>query len=284
MGANTSSPQATPTDPQQSTSTTKSEDKCPVDHNARQAWGNIPSDHFHHHVKPSRGSNSLSTEREVSSIPRGGLSDSTDGQEKDEKWVYPSEAQFYAALLRKHQSSASPDVGSSSSHGEEVDKVEKRARGDIEVDASGAAVTNSHAVKLPQARDMHVVVPIHNAVNEQTWAKVLQWEADRGGQQCGGIRLVSFKGDSRNISPKARWRILLGYQRPFDRHDWVIDRCGTRVRYVIDYYTGRTTGPNASPFSFYIDARPALDSWEGIQMRGLHLWRSIFDQKEKKDS
>lgn len=23
---------------------------------------------------------------------------------------------------------------------------------------------------------------------------------------------------------------------PFDRHDWIIDRCGKEVRYVIDYY------------------------------------------------
>lgn len=23
---------------------------------------------------------------------------------------------------------------------------------------------------------------------------------------------------------------------PFDRHDWYVDRCGTEVRYVIDFY------------------------------------------------
>jgi hypothetical protein len=23
---------------------------------------------------------------------------------------------------------------------------------------------------------------------------------------------------------------------PFDRHDWVVDRCGQEVRYVIDFY------------------------------------------------
>lgn len=31
-------------------------------------------------------------------------------------------------------------------------------------------------------------------------------------------------------------RQLLGGPAPFDRHDWVVDRCGTEVRYVIDFY------------------------------------------------
>lgn len=64
------------------------------------------------------------------------------------------------------------------------------------------------------------------------------------------------------------------YQRPFDRHDWVVDRCGTKVRYVIDYYTGRVDKGN--PFSFYIDARPALDSWEGVKMRMVSLWEGLI--------
>jgi Cytochrome c/c1 heme lyase len=37
-------------------------------------------------------------------------------------------------------------------------------------------------------------------------------------------------------SPLARLRWLLGGPLPFDRHDWTIDRCGTTVRYVIDFY------------------------------------------------
>ena len=28
----------------------------------------------------------------------------------------------------------------------------------------------------------------------------------------------------------------MGYQLPFDRHDWIVDRNGKEVRYVIDYY------------------------------------------------
>ena len=55
------------------------------------------------------------------------------------------------------------------------------------------------------------------------------------------------------------------YQAPFDRHDWVVDRCGTRMRYVLDFYTGKS--PIAGNLAFYIDARPALDNWEGVKMR-----------------
>jgi len=90
---------------------------------------------------------------------------------------------------------------------------------------------------------------------------------------------VSFRGDSRKLSPKARWNILLGYQRPFDRHDWVVDRCGMKVRYVIDYYTGRMDGRTGNPFSFYIDARPALDNWEGVKMRLGGIWRSLWTER-----
>jgi len=66
----------------------------------------------------------------------------------------------------------------------------------------------------PQAPDMKVIVPIHNAVNERTWSEVLKWEAGRGGEKCGGVRLVSFKGRPKDLSPRARWRSLLGYLLP----------------------------------------------------------------------
>lgn len=37
-------------------------------------------------------------------------------------------------------------------------------------------------------------------------------------------------------SPLARIRSWLTGEMPFDRHDWVVDRCGKDVRYVIDFY------------------------------------------------
>ena len=75
------------------------------------------------------------------------------------------------------------------------------------------------------------------------------------------------------------------YAAPFDRHDWIIDRCGTRVRYIIDFYSGAPASdlagaataaggggaPARSPISFYLDVRPAPDL-EGIKMRAHRLF------------
>jgi cytochrome c heme-lyase len=137
---------------------------CPVDHTTRSTWNKIlphSSDTLSSESasQPTDTNNlpeSLSTSREVSSIPRSGK----------ENWVYPSESQFYAAMARKNHD--------------------------------------------PLAPDMKVVVPIHNAVNERAWSHIKEWEAGRGGENCGGVRLVSFKGRPGEPSPKARILTLLG--------------------------------------------------------------------------
>ncbi|KAF9001929.1 cytochrome c/c1 heme-lyase [Cyathus striatus] len=188
---------------------------CPVDHSSRSSWSRF----FSSSTAPAA---SLSTAREVSSIPNA----------SDGNWVYPSEAQFFAAMARKNHN--------------------------------------------PHATDMKTIVPIHNAVNERAWAEILNWEAGRGGETCGGVRLVNFKGKPSEKSPRARWKTLLGYSAPFDRHDWVVDRCGTRMRYVIDFYTGHNSNAHDGNVSFFLDVRPALDSWEGAKMRMEHFWRKWF--------
>lgn len=116
----------------------------------------------------------------------------------------------------------------------------------------------------PETRDMKTVVPIHNAVNERAWAQILMWEKNQGAEQCGGLSLTSFKGDSKKLTPRARWKMLLGYQKPFDRHDWTVDRCGKQIGYVIDFYSGKAEGNNPS---FYLDVRPKLDTLEGWRLR-----------------
>lgn len=88
--------------------------------------------------------------------------------------------------------------------------------------------------------------------------------------RCGGPRLHSFSGDAHAMTPKARLNTLLGYTAPFDRHDWVVDRCGTRVEYVIDFYAGKKDGSGKN-ISFYLDVRPKLNSWEGWRMRAAKL-------------
>ncbi|KAK4096605.1 cytochrome c and c1 heme-lyase [Parathielavia hyrcaniae] len=183
----------------------------------------------------------LDESRVVSSIPRSSdpgpsacpVNDEQEtGSSATGHWVYPSEKQFFEAMKRKGHEAA--------------------------------------------ATDMRTVVPIHNAVNERAWAEILKWEAPyvqpatRGG--CGGPRLHSFAGlgsATANMSPRARVNTLLGYTAPFDRHDWVVDRCGTKVEYVIDFYAGRNDGPGKGRLNFYLDVRPKLNTWEGVRMRAM---------------
>lgn len=65
----------------------------------------------------------------------------------------------------------------------------------------------------PRAQDMDIVVPIHNAVNERVWHQVLEWERAAMGLEPGqetGSRLVSFVGKPKQMSPRARWKSLIG--------------------------------------------------------------------------
>jgi cytochrome c heme-lyase len=39
------------------------------------------------------------------------------------------------------------------------------------------------------------------------------------------------------------------------------------MRYVIDFYAGRSLPGTSSNVSFFLDVRPALDSWEAVSMR-----------------
>jgi len=95
--------------------------------------------------------------------------------------------------------------------------------------------------------------------------------ADGPNGRCGGPKLHSFAGLNDKMSPKARLNALLGYTAPFDRHDWVVDRCGTRVEYIIDFYAGRPdqSARDQGHVSFYLDVRPKLNTWEGTKMRFL---------------
>ena len=117
------------------------------------------------------------------------------------------------------------------------------------------------------------VVAIHNTVNERAWRQVLAWEAlhdRRVRRQCrqgrdlsrpfsaAAPRLVRFVGRPQDFSPKARLLNLLGYKLPFDRHDWVVDREGRQVRYVIDFYNA--SPEEGSAVGMHLDVRPALDS------------------------
>lgn len=50
----------------------------------------------------------------------------------------------------------------------------------------------------------------------------------------------------------------MGYDKPFDRHDWIIDRCGTEQRYILDFYSGPDSLDASKPVSVHLDVRPDL--------------------------
>lgn len=70
------------------------------------------------------------------------------------------------------------------------------------------------------------------------------------------------------------------YTKPFDRHDWIVERPdGQEVRYVIDFYGGgaRSADPTKpQPVSIYLDVRPAVDSVSAIVARLSFSWRQRF--------
>lgn len=77
------------------------------------------------------------------------------------------------------------------------------------------------------------------------------------------------------MSPKARLNTLMGYAAPFDRHDWIVDRCGTQVEYIIDFYAGRDEGKGNGKLNFFLDVRPKLNSVEGWKMRASKMFGLI---------
>ena len=120
-----------------------------------------------------------------------------------------------------------------------------------------ATKAKGHSVAEEQ---IPLIVEIHNAVNDEAWRRIVSWEA-RFHPDCKDIRLVRFVGRPGERSPKSLLlEIFAGRRAPFDRHDWLIDRCGqAQIRYVVDFYDGNLpSGQVGVPIC--IDARPALDS------------------------
>ncbi|KAL8584647.1 hypothetical protein ACOMHN_002376 [Nucella lapillus] len=158
--------------------------------------------------------------------------------ESDENWEYPSQQMFWNAMLRKGWRWKDEDVSSN---------------------------------------DMDHIIKIHNANNEQAWQEILKWEAlhaDEGAMP----RLKRFGGKAQEYSPRARIRHWLGYELPFDRHDWIVDRNGQEVRYIIDYYDGGKVDQSNYQFTL-LDVRPALDSFQsfGDRMK-VWYWRTMAER------
>lgn len=125
------------------------------------------------------------------------------------------------------------------------------------------------------AEHIDTMVSIHNQLNENVWQEILKWEEFKSNQCSMGPTLHQFRGRYDTLSPKARIYKLFGVTPPFDRHDWIIDRCGKKVRYIIDYYSGHPE-PDGTP-TMHVDIRPDMNSLENITDR---LRMTILDCKE----
>lgn len=236
------SPAQAPTPPQPAptfTSTTASQSQECSSDRISQAPTSAPVT-----VPYGKQSRTLSQDREVSTIPRAQLgmpsttpsnSEQETGQSSSGNWIYPSETQFFNAVMRKSTTTTSPHELASS---------------------------------------ISSIIPIHNAVNERAWHIIKQWEGDSS-KACGGPKLLSFQGlGAGALSPKAKWKTtVMGAKEPFDRHDWTVERCGgEKVEYIIDFYQGKEREDidpkrRAQELNFYLDVRPKLNSFEGWKMR-----------------
>lgn len=120
------------------------------------------------------------------------------------------------------------------------------------------------------------MLAVHNYLNEAVWREIVEHERYL---HPGCVpRLKRFLGRPDDWSPRAWYHVRVrGGAPPFDRHDWVIDRCGREVRYVIDYYAGH---PIPGEASFSVDIRPALDSPHACLDRARLFWRRLWSGGE----
>jgi len=112
--------------------------------------------------------------------------------------------------------------------------------------------------------DMDHIIRIHNVNNEDAWSEILKWESFHNRDTTP--QLKSFSGKAQQFSPRARFRSWLGYELPYDRHDWIISRGNQQVRYIIDYYDGGDVDAQSHRFTI-LDVRPALDSPQAAMVR-----------------
>lgn len=76
---------------------------------------------------------------------------------------------------------------------------------------------------------------------------------------------------------------IFRYELPFDRHDWIVDRCGKEVRYIIDYYDG---GEVDKVYQFaLLDVRPAMDSidnvWDRLKVSYMRYRYEYFSEEKE---
>lgn len=211
-----------------SSSSKKSTDGCPIPHDQRKKTANAEGCPIPSDVNPDNmmpAPNQLPSPGQPFPLSTSRVKSGIPKAGSEDNWVYPSEQMFWNAMLRKGWRW-------------EDDTVQKD--------------------------DMSHIINIHNSNNEKAWNEVLMWEAMHC-DECKTPKLKKFGGKASEYSPRAKFRHFMGYEYPFDRHDWIVDRCGKDVRYIIDYYDGGHVKKNGE-FTL-LDVRPALDSFTAVKDR-----------------
>ena len=147
-----------------------------------------------------------------------------------------------------------------------------------------------------EEEDMSTIIAIHNNMNERTWNRVLEFEKTFHCADCPTPKLLKFIGRPHDLSLKARLKTWTGSPIPFDRHDWTLDRCGTTVRYIIDYYHDEDEESDVKPHlnsrtdvkSITVDVRPApFDSFtnfiDAVRMPFCEAMGTVADVYEDDD-
>ncbi|KAF2647622.1 hypothetical protein K491DRAFT_723284 [Lophiostoma macrostomum CBS 122681] len=222
-------------------------------------------------------SQSLPLSREASTIPKG------DGS----LWEYPSPQQMYNAMLRKGYTDTPADAVESmvSIHNflnegawAEIMGWERRFAGGL---AQGyrycrrgeenANITLSGGGSGGGAEE-----------SESGGGFDTSWKET----DIPPPKLLRFTGRPGDMTPKSQILQWLGWawpgryatNKPFDRHDWFVQRCGDKgcqeVRYVIDYYEGEPE-PEGEPV-FYLDVRPAVDGPRAAAERAIRWGTDVW--------
>lgn len=152
----------------------------------------------------------------------------------------------------------------------EMSSIPKSKEGDKWEYPSAQQLYNAMVRKgyTQSGENVESMLSVHNFLNEGAWNEILEWEARAA--PTSEPSLMRFTGRPSTLSPKAYiYTTLWGGQAPFDRHDWFVDRDGSEIRYVIDYYEA----PNDAQDNpvFYLDIRPAIDT-PGAAFQRISKW------------
>jgi cytochrome c heme-lyase len=211
-----------------------------------------------HNQRPGPGQTKLlSTHRVKSTIPQA---------DTDDTWQYPSQQMFYNAMKRKGYNPHEEDMDSVIAIHNAVN--ERTWQEVLQWERTHCETCPTPKLLRFQGRPADLSPKVRGLLvgkHRARWrvvTDVVPVPALR--PRCVTSRLRRLSCATRSLfcflCAKARLKSLVGYSPPFDRHDWIVDRCGTPVRYVIDFYSGAPDPDGNKPVSVHIDARPALDS------------------------